>query len=120
MRIFYKLPDLRTIKNFCFNFLQTHPWECTAKISKACFLSIQRLDELLHKTKFYMQWKENDIFCGNLGLVNHVFVTHNRLFSQRSFFSCQVITYCSAIAHTEKTQIFFITALLAKKKVYHF
>ena len=30
MRIFHKLPDLWTFKNFCFNFFHTHPWECTA------------------------------------------------------------------------------------------
>ena len=33
-----------------------------------------------------MSWKENDIFCGNQGLVNNVFLARNHLCSQRPLF----------------------------------
>ena len=120
MRITHRLSDLQITKNFCLNLFHTHPWECTAQILKACFISIQCLDRLLHKTKFYIKWKEYDLCCGNLRLVNDVFVAHNHLFSQRPFFSRPMFTFCSAVAQTEKTRIFCITALLVQMKVYHF
>ena len=47
-------------------------------------------DELLHKTKFYMQRWDNDLFCGNQGLMNDVFLACNHFFPQRPLFLSSV------------------------------
>ena len=119
MLIFHKLLNLPTIKNFCFNLSHTHPWECTAQILKRCFISIQCLDKLLHKTKFYMQGRNNNLLRGNQGLMNDVFVAHNHLFFQRLLFFSPVLTFSSAI-HQQRKLFFCISTLLAQKKVYYF
>ena len=57
-KIFHKLPDLRAIKNTCFQFGLTYARKFLVMVSESSTFFVQCFDKILYKSELDAQWRK--------------------------------------------------------------